>query len=75
MKPYLLKRFDEDIAIINLTEDGVILNAKLNSANEALAPLHDPKSTDWLKKWWSRRAGAISQGQSKEMTEKEGDGT
>lgn len=72
MKPYLLKRFDEDIAIINLTEDGVILNAKLNSANEALAPLHDPKSTDWLKKWWSRRAVPISQGHIKAMLEKQG---
>lgn len=72
MKPYLLKRFDEDIAIINLTEDGTILDYKLNSSNEALAPLHDFKSTDWLKKWWSRRAVPISQGHIKAMLERQG---
>ena len=31
MNPYIFKRKDEPIAIINLTEDGSIVNYKLNS--------------------------------------------
>lgn len=72
MNPYLLKRFDEEIAVINLTEDGMILDYKLISSNEALAPLHDFKSTDWLKGWWSRRAVPISQGHIKALLERQG---
>ena len=37
MNPYIFKRKDEPIAIINLTEDGSIVNYKLNSKNEELA--------------------------------------
>lgn len=34
MNPYIFKRKDEPIAIINLTEDGSIVNYKLNSKYE-----------------------------------------
>ena len=69
MKPYILKRRDEPIAIINLTEEGVIIDYKLVQKNEILAPLHDSKSFDWLKHWWRRRAVPISQGHIKAMLE------
>lgn len=72
MKPYILKRRDEPIAIINLAEEGTIIDYKLVKENEVLAPLHDSKSTDWLKQWWSRRAVPISQGHIKAMLEKRG---
>ncbi len=67
MRPYMLKRKDDEIAVINLTEDGSIENFKLFDYNAALAPLHDSKSTDWLKRWWARRAVPISQGHIKQM--------
>jgi hypothetical protein len=67
MKPYYLKRRDEEIAIINLTENGFIENYKLFESNSELAPLHHPDSTDWLKKWWARRAVPISQGHIRQM--------
>ena len=41
MKPYILKRRDEPIAIINFTEEGTIIDYKLVEENEFLAPLHD----------------------------------
>lgn len=72
MKPYILKRRDEPIAIINFTEEGTIIDYKLLEENEFLAPLHDSKSTNWLKQWWSRRAVPISQGHIKAMLEKRG---
>lgn len=72
MNPYLLKRFDEDIALINLSEDGNILEYKLIEKNASLAPLHDPKSSDWLRTWWNRRAVPISQGHIKALLEKQG---
>lgn len=72
MKPFLLKRFDEDIAVLSLSEEGHILDYKIVKKNEALAPLHDPKSTDWLRSWWSRRAVPISQGHIKSLLEKMG---
>lgn len=72
MNPYLLKRFDEDIAVVNLSEDGAILDYKLIEKNASFAPLHDPKSTDWLHSWWSRRAVPISQGHIKAMLERQG---
>lgn len=67
MNPYIFKRKDEPIAIINLTEDGSIVNYKLNSKNEELAPLHTEGSTNWLKEWWKRRAVPIEQGHIKTM--------
>ena len=72
MNPYIFKRKDEPIAIINLTEDGSIVNYKLNSKNEELAPLHTEGSTNWLKEWWKRRAVPIEQGHIKTMLEKKG---
>ena len=56
MKPYILKRLDDEIAILNITENGLIEDYKLFNNNAHLAPLHEPNSTDWLKKWWARRA-------------------
>ena len=35
MKPFLLKRFDEDIAVLNLSEEGHILDYKIVGKNEA----------------------------------------
>ena len=72
MKPYILKRRDEPIAIINFTEEGTIIDYKLVEENEFLAPLHDSNSTNWLKQWWNRRAVPISQGHIKAMLEKRG---
>ena len=72
MNPYIFKRKDEPIAIINLTEDGSIVDYKLNSKNEELAPLHTEGSTNWLKEWWKRRAVPIEQGHIKTMLEKKG---
>ena len=72
MNPYILKRRDEPIAIMNLTEEGTIIDYKLVQENEVLAPLHDSKSSDWLKQWWSRRAVPISQGHIRSMLEKKG---
>ena len=62
---YVLKRKDEDVAILGMNEDGTIQRYRL--INEDLAPLHDPKSNDWLKKWWSRRSVPIAQSHIKEM--------
>lgn len=67
MKPFLLKRQDEKIAILNLTEEGTIEKYKLFEDNIELAPIHNPKSTDWLKKWWARRAVPITQGHIQQM--------
>ena len=67
MRPYILKRFDEDIAVINLTQTGAIEDYKLFEPNVEISPLHMPESTDWLAKWWSRRAVPISQGHIKQM--------
>ncbi len=72
MKPYVLRRRDDPVAVINLSDDGAILDYKLISDNEYLAPLHMPKSTDWLKKWWMRRSVPISQGHIKAMLEAKG---
>ena len=51
MKPYILKRRDDSIGIINLSEEGFILDYKLFPENEYLAPIHDFKSKDWIKGW------------------------
>lgn len=67
MRPYILKRQDNAIAVINLTEDGSIQDYKLFENNASLAPLHNPDSTDWLKKWWARRAVPIFQGHIRQM--------
>ena len=72
MKPYVLRRRDDPVAVINLSDDGLILDYKLIPDNEHLAPLHMPKSTDWLKKWWMRRSVPISQGHIKAMLEAKG---
>ena len=72
MNPYVLRRKDEPVAIINLTEDGSILNYKLDYKNIELAPLHTEGSTNWLKEWWKRRAVPIEQGHIKAMLEKRG---
>jgi hypothetical protein len=72
MRPYYLKRRDEEIAVINLSENGSIENFKLFERNAALAPLHHPGSTDWLKKWWARRAVPISQGHIRQMLQEKG---
>lgn len=72
MRPYILKRFDTDIAVINLSADGTILDFKLIEENAAYAPLHDSKSMDWLRSWWSRRAVPISQGHIKALLERQG---
>lgn len=68
----MLKRKDEEIAILNLSEEGQILKYTLVDYNEDLAPFHDARSTTWLKDWWKRRAVPISQGHIKEMLEKKG---
>lgn len=67
MKPFMLKRKDNEIAVINLTEEGLIENYRLFDYNAELAPIHNPKSTDWLKKWWLRRAVPIAQGHIRQM--------
>ena len=72
MRPYILKRKDEDVAVINITEDGTITDYRLVEENSLLAPLHDTGSTDWLKLWWKRRAVPIEQGHIKAMLEKRG---
>ena len=72
MRPYVLKRRDDPVAVINLSDEGLILDYKLIPGNEYLAPLHMPKSTDWLKKWWMRRSVPISQGHIKAMLEAKG---
>lgn len=72
MNPYILKRKDEDIAVINITEEGLISDYKLIAENSRLAPLHDEGSTDWLKLWWKRRAIPIVQGHIKAMLEQKG---
>lgn len=72
MNPYILKRKDEDIAVINITEEGTITDYKLIEENSRLAPLHDKGSTDWIKSWWKRRAVPIEQGHIKDMLEKRG---
>lgn len=72
MKPYILKRKDKDIAVMNLTEEGTIIDYRLIEENIRFAPLHDEKSTDWLKSWWKRRAVPIEQGHIKDMLERRG---
>lgn len=72
MKPYMLKRRDDSVGIINLSEEGHILDYIIDPVNEYLAPLHDTKSKDWLKNWWSRRAVPIAQGKIKSMLESKG---
>lgn len=72
MKPYILKRLDEEIAVLNITENGLIEDYILFDDNAHLAPLHEPNSTDWLKKWWARRAVPISQGHIKQMLNDKG---
>ena len=72
MTTYVLKKRDEAIALINLTPEGVILNYRLLPETEALAPVHQDKSSDWLKKWWSRRAVPVSQGHIRMMLEQKG---
>lgn len=67
MRPFILKRQDNEIAVINLTKEGAITDYKLFDNNIELAPIHNPKSTDWLKKWWSRRAVPIDQGHIRQM--------
>lgn len=67
MNPYILKRKDEPVAVINLTDEGSILDYKLVTKNKELAPLHAEGSNGWLKKWWKRRAVPIGQGHIKEM--------
>lgn len=72
MNPYILKRKDEPVAVINLTDEGSILDYKIVTKNKELAPLHAEGSNGWLKKWWKRRAVPIGQGHIKEMLEKKG---
>lgn len=72
MKAFMLKRRDNEIAVLNLTGEGAIENYKLFDNNAELAPLHNPKSTDWLKKWWSRRAVPIDQGHIRQMLQEKG---
>lgn len=67
MKPFMLKRQDKEIAVLNLTDEGTIANYKLFDKNIELAPIHSFKSTDWLKKWWARRAVPIEQGHIRQM--------
>ena len=51
MNPYILKRKDEPVAVINLTDEGSILDYKIVTKNKELAPLHAEGSNGWLKKW------------------------
>lgn len=67
MKPFMLKRQDDGIAVINLTDEGAIEKYRLFDNNIELSPIHNPQSTDWLKKWWSRRAVPIEQGHIRQM--------
>lgn len=69
MKPYILKRRDKDIAVINITEEGTITDYRMIEENSRFAPLHDKGSTDWIKSWWKRRAVPIEQGHIKAMLE------
>lgn len=70
MQPYLLKRKDEDIAILGMGVDGSIQRYEV--LNSELAPLHTPNSTDWLRKWWARRSVPISQGHIRKMLAEKG---
>lgn len=72
MRPYILKRRDEEIGIVNINDNGQIDDYKLFDDKMELSPLHEQNSRDWLKKWWSRRAVPISQGHIKQMLENNG---
>lgn len=43
MKPYYLKRRNEIVALINFTEEGLILDYRLVEDNLSLAPFHPMK--------------------------------
>ena len=55
-----------------MVSESLIEDYKLFDNNAHLAPLHEPNSTDWLKKWWARRAVPISQGHIKQMLNDKG---
>lgn len=58
MRPYILKRKDKDIAVINITEEGAITDYRMIEENSRFAPLHDKGSTDWLKSVVEEKSGS-----------------
>ncbi len=69
---YVLKRKDDIITIVDFADDGSVHKFYPQLVNPELAPLHDPKDTNWLRKWWKQRAVPIEQGYIKHMLEEKG---
>lgn len=71
-KFYELMRKDERIALISLNESGGIERCDYRQINWKLAPLQERICSDWIQRWWSRRAVPLSQGKIKEILDRQG---
>lgn len=69
---YILKRFDEPVAMIDFAEDGGVKKFRINPENENLAPIHAQEDHQWLKKWWKRRSAPLEQGRIQQMLQQKG---
>ena len=62
MPVYELMRKDQRVTVLAVNKTGGIEKCDYKNINQEIAPLQERICSDWIERWWNKRAVPLNQG-------------
>ena len=72
MPVYELMRKDQRVTVLAVNKTGGIEKCDYKNINQEIAPLQERICSDWIERWWNKRAVPLNQGKIREILEQHG---
>ena len=72
MPVYELMRKDQRVTVLAVNKTGGIEKCDYKNINQEIAPLQERICSDWIERWWNKRAVPLNQGKIREILEQQG---
>ena len=66
MPVYELMRKDQRVTVLAVNKTGGIEKCDYKNINQEIAPLQERICSDWIERWWNKRAVPLNQGKKLE---------
>ena len=65
-------RKDQRVTVLAVNKTGGIEKCDYKNINQEIAPLQERICSDWIERWWNKRAVPLNQGKIREILEQQG---
>lgn len=62
-------RKDQRVTVLAVNKTGGIEKCDYKNINQEIAPLQERICSDWIERWWNKRAVPLNQGKIREILE------